>query len=195
MGFVVVQSLSWVQLSFQFSRSVMSDSLRPRGLQHARPPSPSPAPRVYSNSCPLSQWCHPTISSSVVFLSSCLRSFPSSGSFQMSQFFTSGGQTIGVLTLCNPINCSTQGSSALHCLPEFAQIHARYINHLILCRPLLLLPASGSSFPVNIQGWFPLELTGLILQSPRDSQESSAATQFESINSSMLSLLYGLPTQ
>ena len=81
--------------SVQFSSSVMSDSLRPHGLQHARPPCPSPAPRVYSNACPLSQWCYATISSSVVPFSSCLQSFPASGSFQMSHFFTSGGQSIG----------------------------------------------------------------------------------------------------
>ena len=72
----------------QFSRSLVSDSLRPHGLQHARPPCPSPTPGVYSNSCPLSRWCHPTIPSSVVPFSSCLQSFPASGSFQMSQFFT-----------------------------------------------------------------------------------------------------------
>ena len=71
-------------------------TLRPHGPQHARPPCPSPTPRVYSNSCPLSQWCHPTISSSVVSFSSRLQSFPASGSFQMSQLFTSGGQSIGV---------------------------------------------------------------------------------------------------
>ena len=69
----------------QFSRSVMSNSLRPHGLQNARPPFPSPAPGVYSNSCPLSLWCHPTISSSVIPFSSRLQSFPESGSFQMSQ--------------------------------------------------------------------------------------------------------------
>ena len=77
-----------------FSHSVVSDSLRPHGLQYARPPCPSPAPRVYSESCPLSWWCHPTISSSVVPFS-CLQSSPASGSFQMSQFFASGGQRIG----------------------------------------------------------------------------------------------------
>ena len=82
--------------SVQFSRSVISDSLRPHGLQHARPLCPSPAPRVYPNSCPLSQWCPLTISSSVVPFSSCLQSFPASGSFQMSQFFASGGQSIEV---------------------------------------------------------------------------------------------------
>ena len=73
----------------------MSDSLWPHGLQHARPPCPSPAPRVYLNSCPLSWWCHPTISSSVVPFSH-LQSFPASGSFQRSQFFTSGGRSIGI---------------------------------------------------------------------------------------------------
>ena len=67
----------------------------PHGLQHIRPPCPSPTPGVYSNSCPSSQWCHPAISSSVIPFSSCLQSFPVSGSFQMSQFFTSGGQSIG----------------------------------------------------------------------------------------------------
>ena len=68
----------------------------PNGLQHSRPPCPSPISGVYSNSCPLSRWCHPTISSSVVPYSSCLQSFPASGSFQMTQLFTSGGQSIGV---------------------------------------------------------------------------------------------------
>ena len=84
-------------ISVWFSHSVMSDSLQPHGLQHARPPCPLPSPRVYSNSCPLSQWCHPTISSSVIRFSSCLQSFPASGSFPMqSQFFASGGHSTGV---------------------------------------------------------------------------------------------------
>ena len=77
------------------SCSVVPHSLWPHGLQHARPPCPSPSPRVCSNSCPLSQWCHPTISSSVVPFSSCLQSFPASGSFLMSQLFASGGQSTG----------------------------------------------------------------------------------------------------
>ena len=81
--------------SAQFSHSVVSDSLPPHGLQRARPPCPSPTPRLYSNSCPLSWWCHPTISSSVVPFS-CLQFFPASGSFPMSLFFESGGQSIGV---------------------------------------------------------------------------------------------------
>ena len=80
--------------SVPFSRSVVSNSLRPHGLQHTRPPCPSPTPRAYSNSCTLSQWCHPAISSSVIPFSSCPQSFPASGSFQMSQFFTLGGQSI-----------------------------------------------------------------------------------------------------
>ena len=100
----------------------MSNSLRPHESQHARLPCPSPTPRAYSNSCPSSQWCHPTISFSVVPFSLCLQSFPASGFFPMSQFFTSGGQSTGV-------------------------------------------SASTSVLPMNIQDWFPLGLTGLILQS------------------------------
>ena len=79
-----------------FSHSVMSDSLRPHGLQHTRLPCPSPTPRACSNSCASSWWCHPTISSSVIPFFSCLQSFPASGSFPLSQFFASGGQSIGV---------------------------------------------------------------------------------------------------
>ena len=79
-----------------FSCWVFSNSLQPHGLQHARPPCPSQTPRVYSNSCPLDQWCHSIISSSVVPFSSCLQSFPASGSFPVSQLFASGGQSIGV---------------------------------------------------------------------------------------------------
>ena len=82
--------------SVQFIRSVVSNSLWPHELQHPRPPCPSSTPRVYPNLYPLSWWCHPAISSSVVPFSSCLQSFPASGSFLRSQFFTSGGQSIGV---------------------------------------------------------------------------------------------------
>ena len=89
-------SFSFSISSVKFSLSVMYNSLRPHGLQHTRLPCPSPTPGVYSNSCPLSQWYHPTISFSVVPFSSYLQSFPGSGSFQMSQFFASGGQSIGV---------------------------------------------------------------------------------------------------
>jgi len=122
-----------------FSPSVMSDSLQPRGLQHSRPPSPSPSPGACSNSCPLSQWCHPTISSSVIPFSSYLQSFPASETFLMSWIFALGGQSIGA-------------------------------------------SVSLSVLPINIQDWFPLGLTCVISFSPRDSQESSLARQFESIN-------------
>ena len=82
--------------SVQFSHLVVSDSLQPHGLQHARLPCPSPTPGAYLNSCPSTRWCHPIFSSSVVLFSSCLQYFPASGSFQMSQFFASGSQSFGV---------------------------------------------------------------------------------------------------
>ena len=94
--------------SVQFSRSVESDSLWPHELQHARPPCPSSTPRVYSHSCPLSQWCHPAISSSVVPFSSCPQSLPASGSFQMNQLFTWGGQTTGVSASALVLPMNTQ---------------------------------------------------------------------------------------
>ena len=99
--------------SVQFSRLVMSNSLRPHGLQHARPPCPSPTPRVYLNSCPLSWWFHPTISSSVIPFSSCPQFFPASGSFQISQLFTLGGQSIGVSASTSVLPVSTQDWSPL----------------------------------------------------------------------------------
>ena len=88
----------------QFSSSVVSDSLQPHGLQHASLPCPSPTPRAYSNSRPSSHWCHPTISSSVISFSSHLQSFPASGSFPKSQFFKSGGQSIGVSASVLPMS-------------------------------------------------------------------------------------------
>ena len=106
-------STDTLSASVQFSRSVVSASLQPHELQHARPPCPSPTPRVYSNSCPLSRWCHPTISSSVVPFSSHLQSFPASGSFQMSQFFTSGGQSIGISASTSVLPMNTQDWSSL----------------------------------------------------------------------------------
>ena len=90
--------------SVQFSHSVISDSLQPHGLKHARRPCPSPIPRVYSNSCPVSWWCHTTIPFSVVPFSSHLHSLPASGSFQMSQFFTSGDQSIGASASVLPMD-------------------------------------------------------------------------------------------
>ena len=94
--------------SVQFSSSVMSNSLQPHGLQHPRLPCPSPPPGAYSNPCPLSRWCHPTISSSVVPFSSCPQSLPASGSFLMSQFFTWGGQSIGVSASASVLPMNTQ---------------------------------------------------------------------------------------
>ena len=99
--------------SVQFSHSVVSDSLRPHEPQHARPPCPSPTPGVYPNSCPLSQWCHSTISSSIVPFSSYPQSFPASGSFQMSQLFVSGGQSTGVSASTSVLPMNTQDWSPL----------------------------------------------------------------------------------
>ena len=126
-----------------FSHSVMSSSLRPHGLRHSRLPCASPPPRACSNSCPLSHQCYPTISSSVLFFSSHLQSFPASGSFLTSQLFTSAGQSIrasaSVLPMNIPLGCGLVGSPG----------------------------------------------------SPRDSQESSPTPEFKSIDSLVLSLLYG----
>ena len=94
--YVLVQFSSWVEFS----------SLQPHGLQHSRPACPSPTPGAYSSSCPLSRWCHPTVSSSVIPFSSRLQSFPASGSFQMSQLFASGGQSIGVSASTSISPCS-----------------------------------------------------------------------------------------
>ena len=115
--------------SVQFTHSVVSNSLWPHGLQHNRLACLSPTPRACSNSYLLCRWCHMTISSSVIPFSSYLQSFPASGSFQMSQFFTSGGQRIGVSAL-------------------------------------------ASVFPMNIQDWFPLGLTGLISLQPKELSKS-----------------------
>jgi len=113
-GFTLKLVCKWWHLSqyaissAQFSHSVVSDSLWPHGLQHARPSCPLPTPRAYSNSCPLSQWCHPTISSSVIPFSSCLQYFPASGSFQMSQFFALDGQSIRVSASASVLSMNTQ---------------------------------------------------------------------------------------
>ena len=104
--------MSW-RISVQLNLSVMSDSLRPHGLQHARPPCPSPTPAAYPNPCPLCRWSHPSISSSVVPFSSCSQSFPASGSFQMSQLSASGGQSIGVSASTSVLPMNTQDWSPL----------------------------------------------------------------------------------
>ena len=100
-------------ISVQFSHSVTSNSLRPHGSQHARPSCPSPTPGVYPNLCPSSQWCHPTISSSVVRFSSCPQSFPALGSFPMIQLFAWGGQSIGISASTSVLPMNTQGGSPL----------------------------------------------------------------------------------
>ena len=111
---ILSKSIASVQFSsVQFSRSVVSDSFRPHESQHARPPCPSPTPRVHSNSCPSSQWCHPAISSSVIPFSSCPQFLPASGSFQMRQLFTWGGQRIGVSVLASVLPVNTQDWSPL----------------------------------------------------------------------------------
>ena len=99
--------------SAQFSRSVVSDSLWPHESQHARPPCPSPTPRVYANSCPSSRWCHWAISSSVVPFSSCPQSLPASGSFPVSKLFTWGGQSTGVSASASVLPMNTQDWSPL----------------------------------------------------------------------------------
>ena len=137
--------------SVQFSRLVMYDSLWPHEPQHARPPCPSPTPRVYPNSCPLSQWCHLTISSSVVPFSSCLQSFPTSGSFPRSQFFTSGGQSIRVSASASVLPMNIQdwfplGLTGWISLQSkelsrvFSTLQFKSINYLLLsflCNPTL----------------------------------------------------------
>ena len=105
--FLSLQSVS------QFSCSVISDSLRPREPQHTRPLCPLPTPGQHPNPCPSCWWCHPTISSSVISFSSCPQSFPTSGSFQMSQFFASGGQSIGVSASISVLPMNTQDWSPL----------------------------------------------------------------------------------
>ena len=126
--------------SVKFSRSVVSDSLRPHELQHARPPCPSPTPGVYSNSCPSSRWYHPAISSSVAPFSSCPQSLPASGTFPMSQLFTWGGQSIGVSASTSVLPMNTQDWSPLGwspCSPRDSQEFSptpqfKSINFLVL---------------------------------------------------------------
>ena len=134
-------------LLLSFSHQVMSSSLQSHGLQQAKPPFPSPSPRVCRSSCPLNRWCHPSISSSVALFYFCLQCFPASGSFPVSQLFSSGGRSMRA-------------------------------------------SASASVLPMNMQDWFLLGLTGLI-SCPRDSEASSPAPQFKSMNS-LVFCLYGL---
>ena len=110
---IVFQCVLYCFSSVQFSPSIMSNSLRPHELQHGRPPCLSPTAGVHPNPCPLSGWCHPTILSSVVPFSSCPQSFPASQSFQMSQLFTWGGQSIGVSASTSVLPMNTQDWSSL----------------------------------------------------------------------------------
>ena len=120
----------------------MSDSLQPHGMQHARSPCPSPIPRVYSDPCPLNQWCHPAISPSVIPFSSCLQSLPASGSFPMSQLFAWGGQSIGVSASASVLPMNTQDWSLewtrwISCSPRDSQESSptplfKSINSLVL---------------------------------------------------------------
>ena len=195
MYFLVWPMLIWKLFKYyvsQFSCSVMSDSLQLHEPQHTRPPCPSPTPRVHPNSCPLNRWCHPTISSSVVPFSSCPQSFPALGSFQMSQFFASGGQCIGASalksifpmyagvgahsypTLCDPMDCSPRGSSVHGILqarvlewvefppPESERIPAGLLQLLHWAADSLQLSLLWSPLSIYIEGWFPLGLTGSI---------------------------------
>ena len=117
----------YFQVLIQFICSVMSDSLWPHGLQHARLPCPSPTPGACSNSRPSTQWCHPTISSSVIS-SFCLQSFSASGSFSMSQFFTSGGQSIGVLPSASVLPVNIQDWFSLECRQIRELLHSNSID-------------------------------------------------------------------
>ena len=112
-SFFLTYIISILLSSVHFSRSIVSDSLQPHEPQHARPPCRSQTPGVHPNPCPSSQWCHPTISSSVIPCSSCPQSFPESGSFQMSQFFASGGQSIGVSASTSVLAMNIQDWSPL----------------------------------------------------------------------------------
>ena len=144
---LILAHLNWHQLSsVQFSRPVVSNSLQPHELKHTRPPCLSPTPGIYPNPCPLSRWCHPSISSSVVTFSSCPQSFPASESFQMSQLFASGGQCIQVQLQHQPLqwthrpnllqyglvetSCSPRDSQEFSPTPQFNSINSSVLSFL-----------------------------------------------------------------
>ena len=134
-----------INTSIQFSHSVMSDSLQPHGLQHARPPCPSPTPEACSNSCPSSWWCHPTISSSVVPFSSSPQSFPASGSFPMSQFSTSGGQSIGASASASvlPMNIQDWFLLGFFCIKTYIALLRVLLCQFFIYSKLLLSLTEG----------------------------------------------------
>ena len=152
------QNKHWVQISsVQFTHSVVSDTLRPHGLQHARLPIPSPTPRAYSNSSPSSWWCHPIFSSSVISFSSCLQSFSASGSLPMSQFFASGGQSFSfsispsneysgpISFRIDKLDLSVQGTGCDRLLSNFFQLYLLFFK----------IPLDGAlfiySYPYSVQ--------------------------------------------
>ena len=135
----------WGISSVQFSRSVVSDSLWPHESQHSRPPCPSPTPRVHSDSRPSSQWCHPTISSSVVPFSSCPQSFPASESFPMSQLFAWGGQSTGVSASASFLPKKSQGWSPSEWTERYSLIFPWSYDQII--------PQTTSVFRARVQMW------------------------------------------
>ena len=143
-----------------FSHSVMSDSLRPHGLQHIRPPCPSPAPGAYSNSCASSQWRHPNISSSVVPFSSRLQSFPVSGSFPMSQFFTSGGQSIGVSASASVLPVNIQDWFPLGVI-GFISLESKGLSRVFSSTPI-----SKHQFFSTQPSWFNSHIHTWLLEKP-----------------------------
>ena len=145
--------------SVKFSHSVVSDSLRPHELQHTRPPCPSPTPRVYPNSCPSSRWCHPAISSSVVPFSSCPQSLPPTGSFPMSQFFASGGQSTGVSASASVLPMSMQVWSPLGCtgwIPLWSKELSRVFSNTTVQKHQFFSTQLSSQSNSHIHTW-PLE--------------------------------------
>ena len=147
--------MKYIYISVQFSHSVVFDSLWPHGLQHNQPHYPSPTPGVYSSSCPLSWWCHPTISSLVVPFSSHLQSSPASGSFPMTQLFASGSQSLGTATLASVLPMSVQGwfkidwsdllavQGTLKSLLQHHSLKASILWHSDFFMNLLYYPPSG----------------------------------------------------
>ena len=146
-------------VSVQFSRSVVSDSLQPHELQHARLPCPSPTPGVHSNSCPLSRWCHPAVSSSVIPFSSCPQSLPESESFPVSQLFAWGGQSIEVSALASFLPKNTQDWSPLEwtgCISLQSKGLSRVFSNITVQKHLFFSAQLSSQSNSHIHTW-PLE--------------------------------------
>ena len=138
--------------SVQFSRSVMSDSLWPHESQHARPPCPSPTPGVYPNPCPSSQWCHPTISSSVIPFSSSPQSFSALGSVLFSQLFTWGGQSIGVSASTSDLLMNIQDWSPLGWTGWIVAAVIVYMNHLVMILLIDTNPEGATVMTLSLDG-------------------------------------------